>query len=159
LAYSAIIRLPFSTLGIISDDETLHAINFLANDIISLAPQDALAREVTSQLEAYCRDSRFGFDLPLAKSATTFQQRVRDALLAIPVGEVLTYAELADKLDSGARAVAMACRHNPLPVIVPCHRIVAKNSMGGYAGATSGKPVEIKRWLLEHECASKFRRG
>jgi methylated-DNA-[protein]-cysteine S-methyltransferase len=159
LAYSAIIKLPFSTLGVTTRNETLQAIEFLARNTDALAPQDRLAREVVAQLDAYCRDSRFSFDLPLAKSATTFQRRVREALLAIPVGQVLSYAELAHKLDSGARAVAMACRHNPLPVLVPCHRIVAKNSMGGYAGATSGKPVEIKRWLLEHECASEFRPG
>lgn len=159
MTYSAIIKLPFSTLGVITRDEKLQAIDLLPHNTGTLAPQDPLAREVIAQLDAYCRNSRFCFELPLVKSATTFQQRVREALLAIPVGQVLSYAELADRLDSGARAVAMACRHNPLPVIVPCHRIVAKNSVGGYAGATSGKPVEIKRWLLEHECASKFRPG
>lgn len=137
----------------------VQGIDFLADDISPHASQDPLTLEVIAQLEAYCRDSRFSFNLPLAKPATTYQGRVREALLAIPAGQVLSYAELADKLGSGARAVAIACRRNPLPVIVPCHRIVAKNSVGGYAGATSGKPVEIKRWLLEHESASKFRPG
>ena len=154
MAYSAIIKLPFSTLGISSRDETLLAIDFLADNAETLAPQDPFSREVITQLEAYCADKDFCFDLPLTASTTTFQARVREALIAIPVGQVLSYAQLAAGLGSGARAVAMACRHNPLPVIVPCHRIVAKNTMGGYAGAISGKPVEIKRWLLEHEHAS-----
>lgn len=153
--YSAIIRLPFSTLGLVTADETLLAIDFLADNADTMQAADALAREVSAQLDAYCRDSRFCFDVPLADAATTFQMRSRDALLAIPAGQTLSYGALASRLDSGARAVAMACRHNPIPVIVPCHRIVAKNNMGGYAGAISGKPVEIKRWLLEHECVSQ----
>jgi methylated-DNA-[protein]-cysteine S-methyltransferase len=156
LAYSAIIKLPFSTLGITSRDETLLAIDFLADNTNAIAPKDTFSKEVVAQLDAYCRDKNFCFDLPLLASTTTFQVRVREALIAIPVGQVLSYGQLAARLGSGARAVAMACRHNPLPVIVPCHRIVAKNAMGGYAGAISGKPVEIKHWLLEHECASKF---
>jgi len=159
IAYSAIIRLTFSTLGISCCNETLVAIDFLDEKAKKLAPQDPFSREVITQLEAYCADKDFCFDLPLTASTTAFQTRVREALIAIPVGQVLSYAQLAAGLGSGARAVAMACRHNPLPVIVPCHRIVAKNTMGGYAGAISGKPVEIKRWLLEHECASKSRPG
>ena len=156
MAYSAIIKLAFSTLGITSRDETLLAIDFLDSNTDALVPQDPFAREVIAQLDAYCCDKNFCFDLPLLSSTTIFQTCVREALMAIPVGQVLSYGQLAARLGSGARAVAMACRHNPLPVIVPCHRIVAKNTMGGYAGAISGKPVEIKRWLLEHECASKF---
>lgn len=159
MAYSAIIRLPFCTLGFSTQDELLHTVDYLDHDTGLLAPQDTLSREVKAQLDAYCRDSRFYFDLPLAPSATSFQQRVRETLLAIPVGQVLSYGALAESLASGARAVAMACRHNPLSIIVPCHRVVAKNGIGGYSGATSGKPVEIKRWLLEHECASNSRPG
>ncbi|NNG14191.1 MAG: methylated-DNA--[protein]-cysteine S-methyltransferase, partial [Gammaproteobacteria bacterium] len=151
-----IIKLPFSTLGITSRDETLLAIEFLDSNTTAIVPQDPFAGEVIAQLEAYCADKNFCFDLPLSTSATIFQKRIRESLLAIPVGQVLSYGQLAARLGSGARAVAMACRHNPLPVIVPCHRIVAKNTMGGYAGAISGKPVKIKRWLLEHECASRF---
>lgn len=155
MAYSAIIKLPFSTLGVITHNDTLQSIEFLTDDSAPVPAQDSITAEVTSQLEAYCRDSRFCFDLPMACAKTDYQQQVREALLEIPVGQVLSYAELASRLASGARAVAMACRHNSLPVIVPCHRIVAKNSMGGYAGATSGKPIEIKRWLLEHEHRSE----
>ncbi len=155
MAYTAIVKLPFSTLGVITHNDTLQSIEFLSDDIAPIAAQDSISTEVTSQLEAYSRDSQFCFDLPMAEAKTDYQQHVREALLAIPAGQVMSYAELASELASGARAVAMACRHNPLPVIVPCHRIVAKNSMGGYAGATSGKPVEIKRWLLEHEHRSE----
>jgi len=156
MSYTAIIKLPFSTLAIHTCNEMLQAIDFLPDETALLAPQSPLAREVSAQLAAFCRDKQFCFDLPLAEAATSYQQSVREALLAIPAGQVMSYSELADQLASGARAVAMACRHNPLPVVVPCHRIVAKQGMGGYAGAIHGKPVEIKRWLLEHECAGRF---
>lgn len=153
MAWSAIIKLPFATLGIATRDGLLHSVDYLDHDAGLLAAQDALSREVAAQLDAYCRDSHFCFDLPLAPPATDFQQRVREALLAIPLGQVRSYGALAEGLASGARAVAMACRHNPLSVIVPCHRVVAKNGIGGYSGATSGEPVERKRWLLKHEHA------
>jgi methylated-DNA-[protein]-cysteine S-methyltransferase len=61
---------------------------------------------------------------------------------------VISYSELAKKIDSGARAVANACRSNPFPGLIPCHRVVSVNGLGGYAGETSGKFLEIKRKLL-----------
>ena len=142
-------------MGVVTHSGQLQAIDFLADNIPSIPPKDSLSVEVVSQLEAYCRDSQFCFDLPLVVAKTEYQQQVRKALLKISVGEVLSYAALASELDSGARAIAMACRHNPLPVIVPCHRIVAKNGMGGYSGTINGKPIEIKSWLLKHEHCSK----
>lgn len=153
MACTAIIKLPFCTLAIMTRDELLHSVDYVDHNSALLAAQDALSREVVAQLDAYCRDSQFRFDLPLAPSATNFQQRVREALLAIPTGEVRSYGALAEEIASGARAVASACRHNAVSIIVPCHRIVAKNGIGGYSGATSGEPVERKRWLLKHECA------
>jgi methylated-DNA-[protein]-cysteine S-methyltransferase len=63
----------------------------------------------------------------------------------------MTYQELADKLQTSPRAIGNACRANPTPIIVPCHRIVAKSHMGGFAGDTQGKLLDIKKWLLEHE--------
>ncbi|MDH5360986.1 MAG: MGMT family protein, partial [Gammaproteobacteria bacterium] len=66
-------------------------------------------------------------------------------------GSVLSYGELAAKLNSSARAVGNACRKNPLPIIVPCHRVVAKSGIGGYSGQTEGPLIEQKRRLLRHE--------
>jgi methylated-DNA-[protein]-cysteine S-methyltransferase len=64
---------------------------------------------------------------------------------------VLRYGELAKVLDSGARAVAAACRANPLPILIPCHRVVSHKGLGGYMGQVEGKEVAIKQWLLHHE--------
>jgi methylated-DNA-[protein]-cysteine S-methyltransferase len=74
-------------------------------------------------------------------------------MLAIPPGEVRTYGALARKLRSSARAVGNACRANPVPMVVPCHRVVGATGLGGYMGAFTGDPLAIKEWLLRHEGA------
>jgi methylated-DNA-[protein]-cysteine S-methyltransferase len=76
---------------------------------------------------------------------------VRAALQDIPPGTVRTYAELARQLGSAARAVGGACRNNPVPILIPCHRVVGQQGLGGYTGALTGDPLGIKRWLLRHE--------
>ena len=63
----------------------------------------------------------------------------------------LTYGEMAKKLDSSPRAVGNACRANPLPIIIPCHRVVSQSGIGGYGGHTEGEVLAIKEWLLHHE--------
>ena len=63
----------------------------------------------------------------------------------------MTYGELAQQLGTSARAIGQACRTNPVPIIVPCHRVIAANHAGGYAGHTSGKLLAIKKYLLDHE--------
>lgn len=101
---------------------------------------------------AYFDDPRHRFTTPVATGlGTPFQQRLWRALREIPAGQVRRYGELALELGSGARAVGGGCRVNPLPLVVPCHRVLARQGMGGYAGATDGPLLEIKRWLLRHE--------
>lgn len=84
---------------------------------------------------------------------TDFQKRVWAALLEIPAGQTLTYGELAQKLNSHPRAIGQACRTNPYPVVIPCHRVVSKTGFGGYAGAVSGDLLNFKKWLLQREKA------
>ena len=94
--------------------------------------------------------------LPLALEGTTFQQRVWEALRAIPPGEVRTYAEVARSIGAprAVRAVASACARNPVALLVPCHRVVAAGGMGGYGGRTDARGIWRKHWLLAHEGAS-----
>lgn len=115
--------------------------------------RSGLAREVARQLQAFGEDPRFVFDLPIAPDGTRFQRRVWAALRAIPAGEVKTYGEVARTLGSVARAVGGACRANPLPLVVPCHRVIATGGLGGFAGNTTGPEVELKRRLLAREGA------
>jgi methylated-DNA-[protein]-cysteine S-methyltransferase len=113
---------------------------------------DPLIDEAVRQLEAYFQGVVPAcFSIPILYSGSAFQRRVWDALQAIPAGTSLSYGALAAQLRSSARAVAGACRTNPLPLLVPCHRIIGKHGMGGYCGETDGPWLDVKRWLLRHE--------
>ncbi len=110
-----------------------------------------LAIEAQKQVNAYLQDASFQLDLPLKPSGTEFQQGVWQQLQQIPVGTVLTYGQVAKALGSVARAVGGACRANPIPFFVPCHRVVAAQGLGGFSGETDGKNIALKRALLAHE--------
>jgi methylated-DNA-[protein]-cysteine S-methyltransferase len=150
-SYQAIITTPLGRIGICMAGEATSALDYLPADAPERPPVDEATRRVIEQLEAYFRDPRSRFTVPLAPAKTAFQQRVWAALQAIPAGTVLTYGELARQLDSAARAIGGACRNNPLPILIPCHRVVGRQGLGGYAGAMTGDPLAIKRWLLRHE--------
>lgn len=114
-------------------------------------PPTLLLRTLQRQLDAYFEDAACGFDVPLRLQGTPFQQRVWRALQQIPAGEVRSYGELARRLDTAPRAIGAACRRNPVPLIVPCHRVVSRHGLGGFDGQRRGAALELKRWLLEHE--------
>ena len=109
---------------------------------------NTLLQDAKSQLNDYFDGLQKNFDLPLDPPGTNFQQRVWSMMEQIPHGKTITYGEIANALGSSARAVGMACGANPIPVIIPCHRVVAANDMGGYSGDGG---VETKRALLHLE--------
>lgn len=116
-------------------------------------PDDAnRCRHVRDQLGAYFAGSLRSFSITLAPSGTPFQRRVWSALLEVPYGETVSYGELAARFVGGrasARAVGRANGANPIPIIVPCHRVIgADGSLTGYGGG-----MARKKWLLEHEGA------
>lgn len=105
--------------------------------------------EAIGQLQAYFAGTLKRFELPLAAEGTPFQNEVWRALLDIPYGETLSYGELAERLGKpgAARAVGLANGRNPLPIVVPCHRVIGSDgSLTGYGGG-----IDIKRALLDHE--------
>ena len=104
-----------------------------------------LLNEAARQLEAYFAGNLRQFDLPLAAAGTAFEQRVWAAMSAIPYGETRTYGDLAHATDSGPRAIGRACGRNPIPIVVPCHRVLARGGLGGYSG---GIGLPTKEWLL-----------
>lgn len=112
-----------------------------------------MACQVQQDLADYFLNPGSQLQAHLTPAGTPFQQRVWARLREIPVGTTLSYGELADELASGARAVAAACRANPIPLLIPCHRVVAHAGLGGYMGATAGDALNIKQWLLRHEGA------
>jgi methylated-DNA-[protein]-cysteine S-methyltransferase len=108
-----------------------------------------LLRRAAAQLAEYFAGTRTDFDLPLAPPHSDFQERIRAAMLAIPYGETRSYGALAAALGSVPRAVGQACGDNPIPIVVPCHRVLAAGGrIGGYS---AGEGRATKRWLLGHE--------
>ena len=106
-------------------------------------------RAAAEQLSAYFSGNLKYFDLPLPVVASTRGRALRDGLIAVRYGETVSYGELAHRLESGARAVGQLCARNPLPIIVPCHRVTAA---GGALGSYSaGDGPTTKQWLLDHE--------
>ena len=142
---------PLGPVGIRMEQGRVAELAFLPEATPSRPVEEGVGTEALHQLRAYFFDSGFAFTLPLELTGTDFQLRVWQALQEIPVGSVLTYGQLAHELGSGPRAVGGACRANPCPILVPCHRVVAAHGRGGYAGATGGRWLEIKEWLLRHE--------
>jgi methylated-DNA-[protein]-cysteine S-methyltransferase len=116
-----------------------------------------LLRATVTQLEEYFAGERRRFDLPLRNEGTPFQTAAWQALRGIPYGTTVSYAEQARRLGrhGAARAVGGANGRNPLPVIVPCHRVIAADGrLGGYSGGSQQfAGIEAKRWLIEHERA------
>lgn len=113
--------------------------------------ESPLGRRACTAIQRWLAGGEWPADLPLAPRGTPFQRRVWQALRRIPPGERVTYGELARRLESGPRAVGGACRANAVPLLIPCHRVVAADGDGGFAGHTRGRWLEIKRWLLAHE--------
>ena len=147
----AIIQAPFGTLVLEASDSHLLNIEVKIETSGLSAPTTPLLLEATRQFNAYFDDPLRPFSLPLFQQGTAYQNRVWQALSAIPPSSVKSYGQLADELHSGARAVASACRANRFPVIIPCHRVVAVNGIGGYCGTATGTLLKVKRWLLQHE--------
>jgi methylated-DNA-[protein]-cysteine S-methyltransferase len=112
---------------------------------------DGSLREAAEQMLRYLKQPGSDLVLPMRLQGTPFQQRIWQALREIPAGRTITYGSLAKRLESGPRAVASACKSNRFPILIPCHRVVSADGMGGYCGETEGPMLEIKRWLLRHE--------
>ncbi|MGH8661462.1 MAG: methylated-DNA--[protein]-cysteine S-methyltransferase [Burkholderiales bacterium] len=145
---------PFAVLGIRAAGDGLTGIEYLPRGAATLAPLNRLAERACRQIERYLDDPGFRFDLPFDYRGTEFQCRVWRAIHAIPSGETLTYADIARRLHSAPRPVGGACGANRIPLVIPCHRVLGANGLGGFMNARSGFPLEVKRWLLRHEGVS-----
>jgi methylated-DNA-[protein]-cysteine S-methyltransferase len=113
---------------------------------------NALLIEAQRQLEAYFAGRLTRFDLPLKPAGARFDQRVWEAMRQIPFGQTRTYGELAMAVGSAPRAIGGACGKNPIPIVTPCHRVLARGGLGGYSG---GAGLPTKTWLLDLEGATR----
>lgn len=148
--YVAVVKAPapIRYVAIYSDDgETISGLTF-GERVKSAAKLPEALQKACVQVKEYFEGKRTDFDLPLSAAGTSFQKEVWNALQQVPFGELQTYQALAKKVGrpKAARAVGNAIGRNPLPLIVPCHRVVAASGLGGFSG---GLPV--KKYLLSKE--------
>ena len=149
LQYDAVVAAPFGAVGIHIQGVQV-AIELLTQKHPLKPAEHKVAANLANQIEAYFSNAHNDFNLPVVYKGTPFQRRVWQAISAIACGRVATYGEIAELIGSGPRAVANACGANNLPLVVPCHRVVAKNGIGGFMnGQADG--IKIKQWLLKHE--------
>jgi methylated-DNA-[protein]-cysteine S-methyltransferase len=145
---------PIGRLLLVADDSGLLQINFSKNQRPAPPEQawqedPSVVREPIAQLEAYFRGELEQFDLALAPQGTAFQQKVWSQLAKIPYGETISYAELARRVHNpnASRAVGLANGRNPIPIVIPCHRVIGSNGkLTGYGG---GLPIKEKLLALE----------
>ena len=138
---------PFGTIGVVEEDGAITKLIWEGSD---QGESSGAAVEAVRQLELYFSGKLQVFDLPLAPRGTPFQQQVYAEMSAIPLGETLTYGDIADKLEVAPQPVGQACGSNPIPIIIPCHRVVGLEGLGGFS-APGG--VETKVKLLRFEGA------
>jgi methylated-DNA-[protein]-cysteine S-methyltransferase len=153
--YCTALNTPIGILHLFADDHSLYRISFPA-DIhrdkrpAAPAPKDhPLLNRANAQLTEYFEGGRQQFDLPLSPQGTAFQQAVWGYMEEIPYGETRSYGEIADALGNAnkARAVGGAANKNPLPIVIPCHRVLGSSgNLTGFAGG-----LEIKRFLIDLE--------
>ncbi|MGD2118068.1 MAG: MGMT family protein [Chromatiales bacterium] len=138
-------------LRVSGNDSLVNSIGFVFEQPEADYGSGELRDRAYQQLQRYLQDASTKLDLPHAADGSDFQKKIWQALEHIPSGKVLTYGQLAQQQGSSARAVGGACRRNPLAVLVPCHRVVAAQGFGGYAGDTAGRNLQVKQWLIRHE--------
>lgn len=147
---TAIVPSPLGRLALTVEADALTALDWTDAPLTDAFDHPALAAAAV-QLAAYFEDGRQPFDLPLAPAGNAFERAVWAAMLAIPAGATASYGDLARTTRRPARAVGGACGRNPIPIVIPCHRVVgADGAMTGYSGQGG---LETKRWLLRHEGA------
>ena len=149
--YDAILSAPMCHLGARFTGSALTRLDFLPLGTPISTPRNSQADLLVRELESYWRDPAHEFKLPYVPTGTPFQLRVWHALMTIPPGHTTTYGALAKQLGTAARAIGQACGSNPLPILIPCHRVLAANGIGGFMHSAAGAPLDVKTWLLAHE--------
>ena len=156
--YYDTMKSPLGTLYIICDSKNLKAIEFTKSWLkfkttpaVKLEQKSTpLTKKIAKQLEQYFAKKRNSFDLPLAPEGTLFQKKAWEALLTIPYGKTVSYQDQAIKTGkkSAVRAIGGANGRNPIPIIIPCHRVIGKN--GTLVGYTGGLSIKEKLLALEN---------
>lgn len=150
-----IIDSPIGRIAIIGDDEAIDRLEIARDGVLSTDDQEirstAVLERAAAQLREYFEGSRASFDIPVRLRGTQFQRSVWQQLQEIPFGEVRGYGDLGRALGhaTAGRAVGGAVGANPVPLLVPCHRVLG--TAGRITGYSAGNGITTKAWLLEHE--------
>jgi len=150
--YAAVVATPIGAFGIRLGGEAVTGIDLIPG-ALPAAGRSAAARRAADAVRAYFDDPRRPVDVPLDLRGTRYRRGVWEAMRAIPPGEVRTYGDLARAAGGSPRAVGGACGANPVPLLVPCHRVVGASGPGGFSMGGERGPA-LKRWLLAHEGVS-----
>lgn len=147
---TTIIASPVGPIRLTATQDVLTGLTILPGAALEADKSDnPLLAQAQAQLAAYFAGERRIFDLPLAPAATMRGAELRNGIAAIPYGDTLSYGALATIVESGPRAVGQACRRNPFPILIPCHRVTsAKGAPEHYSG---GNGVTTKTWLNRFE--------
>jgi len=153
--FTAILKSPVGYLGVRIEGQKLIGLKFLGRE---KPPDDEatennkdISKSVNSALNIYFTDPHHVKQPEIVLDGTKFQKEIWKVLSQIRPGKTRTYGDIAKELKTSPRAVGNACRRNPVPIFIPCHRVVSKSGRGGFMGHTSGEPLAIKEWLLSHE--------
>ena len=148
------IKTPHGPITLFAEDNSVIALEFGS---IPQKKSTRLLKEATNQLKAYFKGRLKHFSLPLNASGTPFQEEVWDLILKIPYGTTQSYSDLAEKLNSAPRPVGMACGRNPIPIIIPCHRVLRANyKIGGFSagfGSSTKKSLLLFEGITENICS------
>lgn len=147
---SAALQTPLGTIRVDGDHDVVMAVHIACGPPaarLAQQPTGAVA-EAIKQLAAYFAGQRAVFDLPLASAQTERGLVLRRAIAAIPYGATTTYGDLATSCGSSARAVGQACRKNPFPIVIPCHRVLSRSGPDHYS---AGDGPQTKSWLIAFE--------
>lgn len=142
---------PFGRLVIAADDLAIRRIRWDERTAAPDEPKTPLLAEARNQLRAYVERRLTVFDLPLETGGEGLQRQVWDLMQAIPYGQTMTYGEMGNRLSADARAIGSACGSNPIPIVIPCHRVVGGG--GRLTGFSGGRGIDSKAQLLAHEGA------
>lgn len=148
------LKTAFGVVELGFDGGELTRIDFRSPGTRPIEPKNAAHRRAAAQIRRYLKDpagTRFEYEFP--KVGTEFQRRAWREISKIPPGKTATYGEIARRLRSAPRAVGGAMGSNPLPIMIPCHRVVGHNGLGGFMGVHEGWGMDVKKWLLRHERA------
>lgn len=145
---------PVGTIVVTGDAERIRQIRICLGEPLSASPpQEPLLAQAERRITAYFNGDATVFDLPLAPCSTPRGEDLRDAIASIPHGETASYGELARRIGSSPRAIGQACKRNPFPIVVPCHRVIGTGgTIGHYSG---GEGLATKARLLNLEAAGE----